>query len=108
MGKPRDKRRRGRVTLVFACFVSLAFAAGYYIGRATSTDWNSEQTAFLYACRASYRITGSPDGTLLELRLPDAVYRYDGSQVRNIPNALAVASEGYPILGAEEYESWLN
>lgn len=108
VGKIASKKKRGKIALVFLCFICLSFAAGYHTGRATSTNWNSEQTAFLYACRGSHRIKDARDGTLLELSLPDAVYRYDGNEVKETPNAPAMANERYPVLSGQEYEIWLN
>ena len=43
-------------------------------------------------CRSSHRLTNASDGTLLELPLPDAVYRYDEKDVAEIPNGKVVAS----------------
>ena len=83
------------------------FSLGYYCGRATSTDWDDEHTAFLYMCRASHRAHAT-DGTFLVLALPDMVYRYNGKSVETIPQAIAIARERYPTVGGEEYDQWLN
>jgi hypothetical protein len=77
-------------------------------GRAISINWNSENTAFLCACRASHRLKNAADGAVLALALPDAEYRYDGKQVNEIPTASVVSGERYPVIGADEYQAWLN
>jgi len=96
------RKSKKRLLVPFLTFLVLALAGGYYTGRLSSRNWNSERTAFLYMCRSSYRLTNASDGTLLELPLPDAVYRYDGKDVAEIPNGMVVASESYPVVGGGE------
>lgn len=104
----RPTKRKKRLLIPLLAFLMLAFASGYFTGRFSSTNWNSEKTAFMYMCRASHRLSTSSDGALLELSLPDAVYRYDGKDVTVIPNATYAATARFPVLGAEEYENWLK
>jgi hypothetical protein len=101
-------KTKKKLLIPLLAFLMLTFAGGYFSGRFSSTNWNSEKTAFMYMCRASHRLSTSPDGLPLELPLPDAVYRYDGRDVAIIPNATYVATAPYPVLGAEEYEDWLK
>lgn len=108
MAKEQKTRRRKKTALILLSLACLAFAAGYYAGRGTSVNWNSENTAFLYACRASHRLKNAPDGAVLVLPLPDAEIRYDGREVREIPIASVVATERYPVVGGDQYEAWLN
>jgi hypothetical protein len=108
MAKEQKTKRKKKTALVLVSLACLAFAAGYYSGRGTSTNWNSEGTAYLYACRASHRVKNAPDGTVLVLSLPDAEYRYDGIKVKEVPIASIVAAERYPVVGGDEYEAWLN
>lgn len=102
------RKSKKKSLLPFLAFLILTFAGGYYTGRFSSRNWNSE-TAFLYMCHFSQRLTDSSGRDVLELStLPDAVYRYDGKDVAEIPNGMFVASESYPVVGAEEYENWLK
>jgi hypothetical protein len=104
----KQTRRRKKTALILLSLACLALAAGYHTGRATSKNWNSENTAFLYACMASHRLKNAPDGAVLTLPLPDAEVRYDGKEATEIPIASAVAKERSPVVGADEYEAWLN
>jgi hypothetical protein len=108
MLKEQRTKRKKKTALILLSLACLALGAGYYAGRGTSTNWNSEQTAFLYACRASHRLKNAPDGAVLELPLPDAEYRYDGKDLTEIPIASAVSQKRYPVIGADEYDAWLN
>lgn len=99
--------KSAKVTVGILAALFLMFSLGYYCGRATSTDWDDEHTAFLYMCRASHRAHAT-DGTFLVLALPDMVYRYNGKSVETIPQAIAIARERYPTVGGEEYDQWLN
>jgi hypothetical protein len=45
---------------------------------------------------------------VLVLPLPDAEYRYDGKEVKEIPIASVIATERYPVVGGNQYEAWLN
>jgi hypothetical protein len=108
MAEAKKTKRRKKTALILISLACLALAAGYHTGRVTSTNWNSENTAFLYACRASHRLKNARDGSVLALPLPDAEYRYDGKEVTEIPIASVVGQERYPILGADEYDAWLN
>ncbi len=108
MANEKTNKRKKKTALILLSLACLAFAAGYYAGRGTSINWNSENTAFLYACRASHRLKNAPDGAVLVLPLPDAEYRYDGREVREIPIASLVATERYPVVGGDQYEAWLN
>jgi hypothetical protein len=103
----QSRKSRRKLLIPFLAFLVLAFAGGYFAGRFSSTNWNSDGTAFTYMCRASHRLTNSPDGAVLELSLPDAVYRYDGKDVVEIPSGTNFRST-YPVLGAEEYEDWMK
>jgi hypothetical protein len=108
MSKEQKNKPKKKTALILLSLACLALAAGYYAGRGTSTNWNSENTAFLYACRASHRVKNAPDGAVLVLALPDAEYRYDGKDVTEIPIASVIATERYPVVGGDEYEAWLN
>jgi hypothetical protein len=108
MGKDQKSKRRKKTGLILLSLGCLAFAAGYYVGRGTSINWNSENTAFLYACRASHRLKNASDGAVLVLPLPDAEYRFDGKEIKEIPIASVVATERYPVVGGDAYEAWLN
>jgi hypothetical protein len=108
MAKSKKTKRKKKTALILVSLACLAVAAGYHTGRATSTNWNTEKTAFLYACRASHRVKNAPDGAVLVLVLPDAEIRYDRKEVTEVPIASVVAQERYPVVGAEEYEAWLN
>jgi hypothetical protein len=108
MAKQERKTRKKRTALILLSVACLVIAAGYHTGRATSTNWNSKETAFLYACRASYRPKNAPDGAVLALRLPDALIRWDGNDAKEIPLAAVVEREPYPVVGADEYDAWLN
>jgi hypothetical protein len=99
--------KKAKVTGGILAALFMTFSLGYYLGRAASTNWDDENTAFLYICRASHRAHAT-DGTLLVLALPDVVYRYNGKSVEPIPNAVAIARERYPTVGGEEYDQWLN
>src|SRR5882762_6123289 len=107
MAKQKRKTRK-RTALILLSVACLVIAAGYHTGRATSTDWNSKETAFRYGCRSSHRLTNAPDGAVLVLPLPDAEIHWDGNEAREIPIAAVVEREGYPVVGADEYEAWLN
>ena len=72
MLKEQRTKRKKKTALILLSLACLAFAAGYYAGRGTSINWNSENTALLYACRASHLLKKSPDGAVLVLTLPDA------------------------------------
>src|SRR5947209_8290545 len=102
------RKRKKKPFIPLLAFLMLAFAGGYFNGRVSSTNWNSEKTALMYMYRASHRLSNSPDGALLELPLPDAVYRYNGKDVAIIPNAAYLAAAPFPVLGAEEYENSLK
>jgi hypothetical protein len=104
----KTKRKQKKTRLILVSLGCLTLAAGYHTGRATSFKWNSKETAGLYACYASHRVKNAPDGAVLALALPDAEYRYDGKKVTKIPIASADGHERYPVVGAEEYETWLN
>jgi hypothetical protein len=106
--KAHPTKRGKKLLIPLLSFLMLAFAGGYFTGRFSSTNWNSEKTAFMYMCRASHRLSKSSDGALLELSLPDAVYRYDGKDVAIIPNGTYAGTAPFPTLGAEEYEDWLK
>src|SRR6266404_3403431 len=108
MAKGQEKKGKKKTALIVVSLACLAVAAGYHTGRATSTNWNTEKTAFLYGCRASHRLKNAPDGAVLVLVLPDAEIRYDGKEVTEVPIASVVAQERYPVVGADEYEAWLN
>jgi hypothetical protein len=108
MAKEQKNKRKKKTALILLSLACLAFAAGYYAGRGNSINWNSENTAFLFACRASHRLRNAPDGAVLVLPLPDAQYRYDGKEVKGIPIASVVATERYPVVGGDECEEWLN
>jgi hypothetical protein len=108
MTKRQQNAKRKKTAIILVSFACLALAAGYHTGRAISINWNSENTAFLYACRASHRLKNAADGAVLALALPDAEYRYDGKQVNEIPTASLVSGERYPVIGADEYQAWLN
>jgi hypothetical protein len=104
----KTSRKKKKTRLIVVSLGCLTLAAGYYTGRATSTNWNSKETARLYAYRASHTVTNAPDGAVLALLLPDAEYRYDRKKVTVIPLASAASQQRYPVLGAEEYETWLK
>ena len=108
MAKQQRRIRKKRTAPILLSVACLVIAAGYHTGRATSTNWNSKETAFLYACRASHRLKNAPDGAVLALRLPDAEIRWDRNDAKEIPLAAVVEREPYPVLGADEYEAWLN
>jgi hypothetical protein len=100
-------KKTKKIQIVILALLCFAFAGGYYTGRATSTNWNTEQAAFLYMCRASHRAKNS--SLVLELALPDTIYRFDGvADPQEMPIASAVAGESYPLVGADEYEHWLD
>ena len=104
--KPKQKKKKTRLILVsLGC---LTLAAGYHTGRATSFKWNSKDTAGLYACYASHRVKNASDEAVLALALPDAEYRYDGKKVTKIPILSTDGQQRYPVVGAEEYETWLK
>lgn len=101
------KLNKKTMLVLFASWIGVVFAGGYYYGRSTSTKWNDEETAYLYMCHASH--WDNPlNPHILFLHMPDGSYAFDGQHVVENPDWGETLSRHLPVVGREEYQNWLD